>query len=43
MAVWCDSIIFDGKDLVRGYIIIKKGGGHISLKSLGGISERRSQ
>ena len=35
-------IIFDGKDLVRERVIIKKGEGHVSLRSLGGISERKS-
>jgi len=35
-------VIFDGKNLVRGHVIIKKGEGHVSLRSLGGISERRS-
>jgi len=35
-------VIFDEKDLVRGHVIIKKGEEHISLRSLGGISERRS-
>jgi len=36
-------IIFDGKNLVRGYVIIKKGEGHVSLRGLGGISEIRSR
>jgi len=36
-------VIFDRKDLVRGYIIIKKGEGCVSLRSLGEISKRRSQ
>jgi len=35
-------IIFDGKDLVRGHVIIKKEERYISLRSLRGISERRS-
>jgi len=35
-------IIFDGKNLVRGHIIIKKGERYVSLRSLEGISERRS-
>jgi len=36
-------VIFDGKDLVKGYVIIKKGKGHVSLRSLGGLSKRKSQ
>jgi len=36
-------VIFDGKDLVKGYVIIKKGKEHVSLRSLGGISKRKSQ
>jgi len=35
-------VIFNGKDLVRECVIIKKGEERISLRGLGGISEIRS-
>jgi len=36
-------VIFDGKDLVRGCIIIKKEEECVSLRSLEEISKRKSQ
>jgi len=36
-------IIFNRKVLVREHIIIKKEKGHISLRSLGEISKRKSR